>query len=82
MFEGVPYGSGLNNAARINVGLDICRTLQEHYGIKAPVWIDNSESVVDLLEIDTQMISLVVSGEDKELRIEVENDVKEKKEAS
>lgn len=69
-FDGVPYSSGLNNAARINVGLDICRTLQEHYGIKVPVWIDNSESVVELLDIDTQMISLIVSGQDKQLRIE------------
>lgn len=72
--NGVPYGSGLNDAAKINVGLDICQTLQEHYGIKAPVWIDNSESVVDLLDIDTQMISLIVSGEDKELRVETQVD--------
>ncbi|MCM3573326.1 AAA family ATPase [Mesobacillus subterraneus] len=71
-YKGVPYGTGLNNAARINVGLDICSTLQNHYGIKAPVWVDNRESVVDLLDIDTQVISLVVSEHDKALRVEVE----------
>ncbi|ARK23276.1 hypothetical protein SporoP37_00270 [Sporosarcina sp. P37] len=73
-FEGIPFSSGLNNAARINVGLDIISTLSEHYGIKAPIWIDNSESVVKLLNIDTQMIQLVVSGGDKELRVEVIGD--------
>ncbi|MDF2790488.1 MAG: hypothetical protein K0S80_3589, partial [Neobacillus sp.] len=34
-FKGVPYGSGLNNAARINVGLDIINTLSDHYGFSA-----------------------------------------------
>lgn len=69
-YDGVPYSSGLNNAARINVGLDVCATLQQHFGFKVPIWIDNSESVVELLDVDTQMISLVVSGRDKQLRIE------------
>lgn len=73
-YLGVPYSSGLNSAARINVGLDICSTLQKHYGIKVPIWIDNSESVVELLDIDTQMISLSVSGKDKQLRIEKQSD--------
>lgn len=69
-FEGVPYSSGLNNAARINVGLDIISTLSEHYGVQAPIFVDNAESVTKLIGIDSQIISLVVSEEDKELRIE------------
>lgn len=71
MYKGVPYNDGLNSAAKLNAGLDICETLQKHYGVKVPVWIDNRESVVDLLEIDTQMITLTVSGKDEQLRVEL-----------
>lgn len=69
-YNGVPYGSGLNNAAKINVGLDIIRTLSNHYGFKVPIFIDNAEAVTNLIDMDTQVISLVVSEKDKQLRIE------------
>lgn len=72
-FEGVPYSSGLNNAAKINVGLDIINTLSGHYGVQAPIFIDNAESVTDLINIDSQLISLVVSENDKELRVETDS---------
>ncbi|SEP57601.1 AAA domain-containing protein [Virgibacillus subterraneus] len=68
--DGVPYNAGLNNAARINVGLDIINTLSQHYGVQAPIFVDNAESVTRLIDIDSQVISLVVSEADKELRIE------------
>lgn len=71
-YKGVPYGSGLNNAAQINVGLDIINTLSEHYGFKAPIFVDNAEAVTKLIDIDTQVISLVVSEKDKQLRVEVD----------
>ncbi|QAS52834.1 AAA family ATPase [Halobacillus litoralis] len=70
LFDGVPYSSGLNNAARINVGLDIINTLSDHYGIQVPIFIDNAEAVTDLINLDSQMISLVVSEPDKNLRVE------------
>jgi chromosome segregation ATPase len=70
MVNGVPYGN-LNNGAKIQVGLDIIRTLQAHYGISCPVWVDNRESIVRLPEMDCQVISLIVSEEDKKLRIEL-----------
>lgn len=69
-YEGVPYATSLNNAARINVGLDIINTLSEHYGFAAPIFIDNAESVTDLIETTGQQIRLVVSKQDKKLRIE------------
>jgi hypothetical protein len=69
-FNGVPY-SNLNNGARIQIGLDIIRTLQAHYGFTCPVWIDNRESVVQIPEMDCQIISLIVSEKDKKLRIEL-----------
>lgn len=71
-YNGVPYGSGLNNAAKINVGLDIINTLSEHYGFSAPIFIDNSEAVTKLIETHAQTISLVVSEPDKVLRVEIE----------
>jgi len=78
LYKGVPYSSGLNNGAQINVGLDIINTLSEHYGFKAPVFVDNAESVTELLDIDSQMIKLIVSPGDDELRVEEDlNNIKE-----
>lgn len=70
MVDGVPYPA-LNNAMKINVGLDIINTVSKFYGFKAPVFVDNRESVVKLTDIDTQVISLIVSEKDKKLRMEV-----------
>ncbi|MBF9307868.1 hypothetical protein I3V59_14270, partial [Staphylococcus epidermidis] len=58
------------NAARINVGLDVINTLSTHYGITAPIFIDNAESVTDIIPTEAQQIQLVVSGQDKTLRME------------
>lgn len=69
-YNGVPYSSGLNNGARINIGLDIINTLSEHFGFSAPVFIDNREAVTELIDVNTQVISLIVSEQDKTLRIE------------
>lgn len=67
--NGVPYSS-LNNAARINCGLDVINVLSKHYGFTAPIWIDNAESVVELLETKAQQVRLIVSEKDATLRIE------------
>ncbi len=69
-YEGVPYNTNLNNGGKINVGLDIIETLAEHYGFHPPIWIDNSESVTDIIPTTGQQIHLVVSEDDKELRVE------------
>lgn len=68
-FRGVPYDAGLNNAARINVGLDIINTLGQHYGFTAPIFVDNAEAVTKLIDTDAQVIRLVVSEADKQLRV-------------
>ena len=70
LYKGIPYSSGLNNAARINIGLDIINTLSDHYDFAAPIFVDNSEAVTKLIDVNAQVISLVVSEVDKELRIE------------
>lgn len=69
-YNGVPYSTGLNNAMKINVGLDIINTLSEHFGFSAPIFIDNAEAVTKLIETNAQVIKLVVSEKDKQLRIE------------
>lgn len=71
-YKGVPYGSGLNNAAKINVGLDIIQTLSNHYGFRVPIFVDNAEAVTRIADTDSQLISLVVSEPDKQLRIETQ----------
>lgn len=77
LYNGVPYSGGLNNAARINVGLDIINTLSEHYGFEAPIFVDNAEAVTKLIETKGQVIRLVVSEQDKKLRVECENVMRE-----
>ena len=69
LYQGVPWGSGLNTGAEMNVGLDIIRTLQAHYGIQAPVWIDHAESVTEILNVDAQMIKLIVDKNHKKLEV-------------
>lgn len=68
--EGVPFTSNLNTAAKINAGLDIINTLCEHYNVKAPIFVDNRESVNNIIEVDSQIINLIVS-KDKKLKVEV-----------
>lgn len=68
LVNGVPYPD-VNTAGKIQAGIDIINTLTEHYGIKAPVWVDNRESVVLLPETDCQLINLIVSEQDKKLRV-------------
>lgn len=70
-YNGIPFGS-LNSAARIQCGLDIMRTLQRMYGVFVPVFVDNRESCTNIPTMDCQVISLVVSPTDTDLRIEVE----------
>ncbi|EUI90515.1 hypothetical protein Q536_01051 [Staphylococcus aureus M1479] len=64
------YDSGLNNASRINVGLDIINTLSKHFKVTAPIFIDNAESVTELIKTESQQIQLIVNEQDKKLRME------------
>ena len=72
VYDGVPY-MGLNNGMKINVGIDIINALSRHYGVTVPLFVDNAESVTRLEASDTQVIRLVVSESDKELRLAYEN---------
>lgn len=69
LIKGVPYSSA-NNAAKINAGLEIIKTLGQFYKIYAPIFIDNRESIVRLVDIDTQIINLIVKENQRPLKIE------------
>ena len=71
--NGVAYNSTLNSAARINAGLDIIRTLCEHYKVQAPVFVDNAESVNNLLRIPSQTVEMRVTTEDLTVTIQDDN---------
>lgn len=79
-YDGVPY-SNLNNGARLNVGLDIINVLADHFGFAPPVWLDNAESVTNILPARGQQIRLIVSEKDKKLRIETAEKKERMKEA-
>ncbi len=59
MVNGVPY-SDLNTAAKINAGIDIINAISLAKGVTAPIFIDNRESVCDLIPCHSQLINLVV----------------------
>ena len=67
--NGVPYESA-NSAGRTQAGCDIITTMQQHYQVSAPIFIDNRESCLWIPEMNCQVISLIVSSADKSLRVE------------
>lgn len=69
VLDGVPY-ININSGAKINVGIDIINTLSRAYGVTVPLFVDNAESVTHLENSTNQIIRLVVSETDKELRYE------------
>lgn len=69
LINGVPY-SDANTASQINAGLDIINVLSKFYGVTAPVFIDNRESVSNILPTETQIVNLVVSNQHEKLTVE------------
>lgn len=65
-YKGVPYRS-MNNAARINVGLDIINALTSYFKVNAPVFIDNAEAVTDFIPVNSQTIKLIVDESEPQL---------------
>lgn len=71
--NGVEYGDNtVSTAQKLMAGLDVINTLQQIYGVKAPIFIDDKEHYNDknIPEMGCQLIMLAVS-EDEDLRIEV-----------
>jgi hypothetical protein len=62
--NGTAYHDGLNQAARLNIGLDICNAMARIYNVSAPVIIDQSESTLDILPTSGQQLRLQVFDSD------------------
>ena len=65
--DGVAYHDGLNQAARLNAGLDVINALCKHYNVSAPIVLDNAESNLNILQTIGQQLRLQVA--DTELQI-------------
>ena len=61
---GTAYHDGLNQAARLNAGLDIINALCRHYNVCAPIVLDNSESTINIIPTVGQQIRLQVADTD------------------
>ncbi|HCV6511510.1 TPA: hypothetical protein OWL66_002888, partial [Staphylococcus aureus] len=48
----------------------IINTLSKHFKVTAPIFIDNAESVTELIKTESQQIQLIVNEQDKKLRME------------
>ena len=59
MVDGTPY-SDLNTAAKMNAGIDIINAICRAKGVTAPIWLDNRESVCNLISCASQIINLFV----------------------
>lgn len=65
--NGVAYHDGLNQASRLNAGLDIVNALCKHYNVYAPIVVDNSESTLNIIPTTSQQIRLEVADTDLQL---------------
>ena len=68
---GRPYAGALSNGEKIEIGLDIVRTMQKEFSISAPVWIDNAESYTSKIDMDCQTIELHADTKHAKLTKEV-----------
>lgn len=59
LVDGVPY-QDVNNAGKVFAGIDIINTLSEHFGVSAPIFIDNREGVNELPGTVAQLVNLIV----------------------
>lgn len=59
LINGVPF-SNANNAAKVQAGIEIIKVLSEHYGMNAPIFIDNRESISTIPSTNSQVINLIV----------------------
>ena len=62
--NGKPYPD-VNNAGKINAGLDIINAICKAKGVYAPIFIDNAESVNDVMPTESQKILLYVTRDNQ-----------------
>lgn len=69
MVNGVPYATR-SSSERINMGLDIINAICLHNSVSAPIFIDNRETITQLLDVDSQIISLKVEPTCNKLKVQ------------
>jgi len=57
-YDGIPFGGSLNYGHRVFVGLCLIRAMQDYYGIRMPVFVDNAESLT--FELDFKWMQLIL----------------------
>ena len=62
--NGKPYPD-VNNAGKINAGLDIINAICKAKGVCAPIFVDNAESVNDVLATESQKVLLYVTRDNQ-----------------
>ncbi len=68
LIKGVPFEDA-NNAGKINAGIEIINALSKFHKQTAPIFVDNAESISNILKSESQMIELYVNPEYKTLKI-------------
>lgn len=58
LVNGVPYSGNLNYAAKVNAGIDVVNAISKWLGISMPMFIDNKESVFEIIDPIGQIITL------------------------
>jgi hypothetical protein len=66
--DGAKYADS-NSAGKVAMGIDIINAFCKFYGITAPVFIDNRESVTEIPDTESQIINLAVDSSCKDLVI-------------
>ena len=59
----------VNTANKINAGLDVINVLSNYYDVTAPVFLDNRESTTNIIDCNSQIISLFVNPKCETLKI-------------
>ncbi len=67
--NGTPYPD-VNFAGKVNAGLDIINAICQYKGISAPIFIDNRESVTEIIPTISQVVNLVKVTGRQQLTIE------------
>lgn len=57
VYKGIEYDR-LNNAGQVNVGIDICEGIKKAREVQLPLFVDNVESVENVLPTESQIIKL------------------------
>jgi hypothetical protein len=71
LVEGISYSVSLNNAAKINAGIEIANVISKYAGYQCPMFVDNADGVDDVYPVESQQIKSYAIKAEKVLRVEI-----------